>query len=243
MVCYNGHMKDIDALIADYYPSEMAIQTVRSVNLVLLVGISGAGKDTIKQKLLLSGDYHDVVSHTTRQPRLNHGKMETQGVEYHFVSMEEMVMMLERRELIEANRYSNNIYATSVMEFESARKEKRIAITDLDINGVETYKTIAPHSVAPIFLIPPSYSVWAERWRLRYGDDYASHLDDFERRKQTAIAELAHVIDTPYFFFVVNDDLDVAIAEVDAIAKTGVQQDAIRQKGRLVAETLLSEMR
>lgn len=235
-------MKDVDALIADYYPSEAAIETVRSVKLVLLVGISGAGKDTIKQKLLATGDYHDVVSHTTRAPRLNRGKMETEGMEYHFVSMDEMTNMLEQRQLIEANRYSNNVYATSVAEFEYARSENRIAITDLDINGVEMYKKIASKSVSPIFLIPPSYQVWFERWRLRYGDNYMDHMDDFERRKQTAIAELRHVIDTPYFFFVINDSLDAAVTEVDAIAKSSRQHATERQKGRAVAEALLFEM-
>ena len=235
-------MKDVDDLIANYQPSGAAIQTVRSVKLTLLVGISGAGKDTIKQKLLVSGDYHDVVSHTTRPPRLNRGKLEVDGLEYHFVSMDEMTAMLERHELIEANRYSNNVYATSVAEFEHAHSEGRIAITDLDINGVEVYKTIAPESVSPIFLIPPSYDVWAERWRLRYGDDYRSHLDDFERRKQTAITELKHVLDMPYFFYVINDNLETAIAEVDAIAKTGQQRGTDRQRGRAVVETLLFQM-
>lgn len=235
-------MKDVDALIADYYPSEAAIEIVRSVKLVLLVGISGAGKDTIKQKLLATGDYHDVVSHTTRAPRLNRGKMETQGVEYHFVSMAEMTNMLEQHQLIEANRYSDNIYATSVVEFEHARSENHIAITDLDINGVEVYKKIAPESVSPIFLIPPSYGVWFERWRRRYGDNYADHMDDFEQRKQTAIIELKHVIDSPYFFFVINDSLDVAIAQVNAIAKSGKQHVTERQKGRAAAEALLFEM-
>lgn len=236
-------MKDIDALITHYNPSEAAIQTVRSVKLALLVGISGAGKDTIKQQLLQSGEYHDVVSHTTRLPRSNRGKAETQGIEYHFVSMGEMTDMLENHELIEANRYSNNVYATSVIEFEHARKEKRIAITDVDINGVEIYKTIAPDSVFPIFLVPPTYAVWVQRWRQRYGDDYVNHLDDFERRKQTAIAELEHVMQTSYFFYVINDTLDAAIAEVDAIAKSGQQHEADRQKGRMAVETLLFQMR
>lgn len=231
-------MQDVDDIIASYQPSQQAVATVRSVKLVLLVGISGAGKDTIKQKLLSSGDYHDVVSHTTRQPRENRGKLETDGVEYHFVSMDQMIGMLDRHEIIEANRYSNNIYATSVQEFEQARDEARIAVTDIDINGVETYEAIAHDSVSAIFLVPPSYDVWVQRWRLRYGDDYVNHLDDFERRKQTAIAELHHVIDAPYFFFVVNDDLNRAVQEVDTIARTGGQSE----EGRHYAKSVIGEV-
>lgn len=235
-------MQDIDTVIANYQPSPQAVETVRSVKLVLLVGISGAGKDTIKQKLLSSGNYHDVVSHTTRQPRENRGKLETNGIEYHFVSMDQMASMLERHELIEANRYSNNVYATSVHEFEQARDEAQIAITDIDINGVEAYEAIAPDSMSAIFLIPPSYDVWVQRWRRRYGDDYVNHLDDFERRKQTAIAELKHVINTPYFFFVVNDDLDQAVQDVDTIARTGSQSLERRQYAKNVVKDVLEAM-
>ncbi len=235
-------MHDIDDMIARYHPSPQAVETVRSVKLVLLVGISGAGKDTIKQKLLASGDYHDVVSHTTRLPRENRGKLETDGIEYHFVSMDQMIGMLQRHELIEANRYSNNIYATSVHEFEQARDEARIAITDIDINGVETYAAIASGSMSAIFLTPPSYDVWVQRWRHRYGDDYVNHLDDFERRRQTAIAELRHVINAPYFFFVVNDDLNEAVTEVDTIARTGGQTEERRQYAKSVVENVLRAM-
>jgi guanylate kinase len=235
-------MKDVDDLIAAYAPTAEAIETVRSVKIVLLVGISGAGKDTIKQKLLATGKYHDIVSHTTRAPRLNRGKQEVDGVEYHFVSMDDMTQKLEHHALIEANRYSNNIYATSVEEFEKASREHRIAITDLDINGVEVYKAISPDLVYPIFLIPPSYEVWFERWKQRYGDDYAAHLDDFERRKQTAIDELRHVAKAPYFFFVVNDSLDDSIRRVEMIARTGHQDDAARTAGRIAAEALLAAM-
>jgi guanylate kinase len=235
-------MQDVDEMIASYQPTQQAIDVIRSIRLTLLVGISGAGKDTIKQKLLTSGDYHDVVSHTTRAPRENHGKLETDGVEYHFVSMDQMVGMLDRHEIIEANRYSNNVYATSVHEFEQARDEARIAISDIDINGVEAYKDIAPDSVSAIFLIPPSYDVWVQRWRLRYGDDYVNHLDDFERRKKTAIAELRHVIDTPYFFFVVNDSLNQAVQDVDTIARTGQQNQERRQYAKSVVENVLRDM-
>lgn len=235
-------MNDVDDLIAAYAPTNEAITTVRSVKTVLLVGISGAGKDTIKHRLLLGGEFRDIVSHTTRQPRANRGKMEVDGYEYHFVSLDQMKDMLQRRELIEANRYSNNIYATSSAEFGLAAAEGKIAITDIDINGVEAYKAIAPESVFPIFLIPPTYEVWFERWRQRYGDDYVNHLDDFERRQQTAIIELRHVLATPHFFFVINDDLERAISRVERIAHTGHQNEAELRAGRLAAEQLLDVM-
>ncbi len=41
-------MLDIEKLIKDYEPNEQAIELVRLTKVVLLAGITGAGKDTIK---------------------------------------------------------------------------------------------------------------------------------------------------------------------------------------------------
>lgn len=210
--------------------------------MVFLVGISGAGKDTIKSRLLVTGEYHDIVSHTTRAPRENRGVLEKDGIDYHFVTMEQIKGMLVRHELVEANLYSNNVYATSTAEFEKAQAENKIPIADIDINGVASYQAIAPKA-RPIFLIPPSYDVWVERWRRRYGDDYASHMDDFERRKQTAIRELEHSLAVPYFYYVINDDLDKTAAAVEAIARTGKQAEEDRDKGRRMVQAILDAMR
>ncbi len=69
-------MLDIEKLIKDYEPNEQAIELVRSTKVVLLAGITGAGKDTIKKRLLKMPYFRDIVSHTTRLPRINNGKTE-----------------------------------------------------------------------------------------------------------------------------------------------------------------------
>jgi guanylate kinase len=212
------------------------------MKIALLVGISGAGKDTIKSRLLQTGHYHTIVTNTTRAPRINRGVAEQDGVSYHFTKMNDMVEMLENHDLIEVNQYGENLYGTSIKEFEKARSQDKIAIADIDVNGVTALVHIASTAVRPIFLVPPSYEVWYERWKGRYGEDYVNHLDDLAKRKSTAIDELRHVLQTPYFFYVVNDKLENAVVAVDLIAQTGKQNDAERQEGRAVAETLLIEM-
>jgi len=232
----------IDQLIASYTPSDAAIEVLGDVAIVLLAGISGAGKDTIKKRLLASGEYHNIVTHTTRAPRENDGVLEQDGVEYHFIDKETSLHMLENKGYIEANRYGSNIYGTSVAEFVAARDEKRIAIADIDVNGVASFKKLSPNTVRPIFLTPPSYAVWRDRWMTRYnGVKYSP--EDYASRLQTAIDEIEHVLATEYYFVVINDNLDEAVAETDAIARTGMQDAVRKQAGVDFLKIMLAEMK
>lgn len=232
----------IDNLIATYQPSDEAVAILAEVPILLLVGISGAGKDTIKKQLLATGEYHKIVTHTTRAPRENDGVMEQNGVEYHFIDKATSLHMLEEKKYIEANRYGSNIYGTSVAEFAQTRDEHKIAVADIDVNGVANFQRLAPESTRPVFLTPPSYAVWRERWMSRYnGTKYSP--EDYASRLETAMREIEHVLSKDYYFIVINDDLGAAVAEVDAIAHNGVQDETKRQQGVALLSTMLDDMR
>lgn len=234
--------EQITRLLLTYAPSDETVEVLSQVPIVLLAGISGAGKDTIKKRLLATGEYHKIVTHTTRLPRENDGVLEQDGVEYHFIDKATSLHMLESQGYIEANRYGSNIYGTSAAEFVAARDEQRIAIADIDVNGVANFKKLAPETVRPIFLTPPSYSIWRDRWMTRYnGVKY--NPEDYASRLQTAIDEIEHVLATDYYFVVINDDLDQAVAETDAIARSGAQDAGHKQAGVAFLETMLAEMK
>lgn len=229
--------------LASYTPSPAAIELIRSVPTLLLVGISGAGKDTVKHKLLQNGNYHHIVSHTTRSPRRNHGAIEQNGVDYHFIDYTTAENMLDNHGYIEAKGYSNNVYGTSVGEFQLAHDEQKIATTDLEVQGVEEYMKLAPHSVRPVFLLPPSYEVWQKRVLQRYGDDHKDHGEDLKLRTKTAEKELDQLLSTSYFFAVINDNLEETVQKVDTIAKTGKQDETERQKAIDIASQILKKLR
>src|ERR1700694_1851350 len=106
--------------IEHYKPSQSVINTVIHTKILLLVGISGAGKDTVINQLLQTGSYHYIVSHTTRAPRTNHGLLEQDGVEYHFITFKQAEEMLKQQAFVEAKRYGNNLYGTSAAEIQAA---------------------------------------------------------------------------------------------------------------------------
>ena len=218
-----------------YQPSSETVELVRQTPILLLVGISGAGKDSITKELLKTGRYHMLVSHTTRQPRENDGVMERDGVEYHFITLEESERMVDAGAYVEANIYGSNVYGTSAAEVKAAHDADKIAVTDLEILGVADYMRIDPDNTKAVFILPPNYEVWQSRLAKRYG----ATMDqaDFEKRMARALQEIEHALSTPYFSFVVNDSLTDAAVEVDRIA-LGRPETAEKAAAHRVANAL-----
>lgn len=230
--------EELAELIASYEPSDYATELVRETKVTLLVGISGAGKDTIKKELLKKPDFRDIVSHTTRPPRVNNGVAEIPEFDYHFIDENTAKMMLENREFIEAKFVHGTVYGTSLNELQQAHDEQKIAVTDVDVQGVSEYKELSQHVVA-IFVIPPSYSVWRERLSQRYETPEAFEAEWIKRRN-SAVSELTHALEVPYYHFIINDELDRAVTVADEIAH---KPDVFHRKddeARLRARDLLT---
>jgi guanylate kinase len=228
--------------LENYQPGAQVKQLIAEVPTLLLVGISGVGKDTIKQILLTAGKYHHIVSHTTRSPRKNHGIMEQSGVDYHFIDYKTAENMLDNQGYVEAKRYGNNIYGTSVAEFQMAHDEQKIAVTDLEVQGVEEYMQLAPKSVKPVFILPPNFEEWQRRVIERYGNDHEDHAVDIQRRQDTAKQELEHLLKSDYFYCVVNEDLEDTVKIVDSIAKGGALDNKENQRGNEKASEILEAL-
>ncbi len=233
----------LQQLVDNYRISAQAAEVVRATPIVLLVGVSGAGKDTIKHRLLEGGKYHHIVSHTTRAPRENGGVMESDGADYHFIDKEEAADMLESGAFVEAKKYGDNLYGTSVAEIEQAQREGKIAITDLEVQGVAEYKALSPNVVA-LFILPPDYAEWQRRLHARYGVQGADPAD-ITKRMRTAIAELEEALRQPYYHFVVNANIDEAVGAVDKIAHratTGDEFTTVDRSFQHWAEQLLEDL-
>lgn len=203
--------------IKTYQPEARKLEPYKQTPLLFAVGISGAGKNTIMEVLLsrFAGQYHPFVTHTTRAPRQNHGVLEQNHVDYHFVDLATSEQMIDNHDYIEVNLYSGNIYGSSISEIEQAHREHKIVIADIDVNGVANFVRLGMH-VMPIFILPPSYDVWQRRFHAR--NNNAGDPADWRRRMLTARDEIQHALEADYFYFVVNDDLEKTVATVNAIA-------------------------
>lgn len=231
---------NIEQLIEEYSPPAAAIETISHAKIALIVGISGAGKDTIKKALLERPGFADIVSHTTRQPRKNLGILEVDGEDYHFISEEAARGMLERGEFVEAKYVHGTIYGTSIAEVRKA-SEAGVAITDIDVQGVSEYKDVSDEVVA-MFIVPPTYEVWLERLKSRYETAEAFEAE-WPKRRDSAIKELTRALELPYYHCVINDNLDRA---VQVVAEIAVRSDVFNRKddeARLVTRDLLEQIK
>lgn len=77
--------------------------------MIVLVGESASGKSSIERYLVDNYGYSKVVSYTTRQPRPN----EVDGVDYHFVSVDEFLKLKEQGFFAETATYNMWHYGTA----------------------------------------------------------------------------------------------------------------------------------
>lgn len=224
--------------ISAYQPSEETVHIVRTTPKLFLVGISGAGKDTIMHELLKSGQYYPIVSHTTRQPRVNNGVAEREGVEYHFITIDEAEHMLDHGAYVEATLYGGHVYGTSAAALKTAHVSGKVAITDIEVQGMAAYRAIDPATHA-VFIVPPSYKEWQQRLLKRYGS--LVDKEDYNKRMARARDELAYALEVPHFLFVINDNLAETVREVSRIAHGGtVGTKEEREAHRIAREILLT---
>ena len=102
--------------------------------LVILSGVAGAGKDTIKKELIKRMDnVESLPSYTSRAKR----EGDIEGGTYHFVSKKELEEMIERKEFYEYDVHHNNYYGTSRKLLNDKIKNGKIIVKDIDVNGTE----------------------------------------------------------------------------------------------------------
>lgn len=225
--------------LAGYRPSQETIDLVKQTDILFLVGPTGAGKDSLKDALMDAGGYYHLISHTSRPPRINHGIREQDGREYHFMDLETAKRMLHERSFVEAKIYSGNLYGTSAAEVRVAHDAGLVAVTDIEVQGIAEYKAIDP-SIMAVFLLPPDFGTWQQRLSRRYGD--VVDVQDMQLRLETALEELRQLETTDYYYAVVNDDLQVAVDEIETITKTHQHDQQLESQAREVAKKLVEDI-
>ena len=177
--------------------------------LVLIVsGPSGSGKSTLVQKILELPDTMLSVSCTTRPPR----KTESDRKWYNFISVADFQGMVERGEFLEyAQVFGKNWYGTPRKALDIAVAAKKDLVLEIDVQGALQAKQKLSGSVA-IFVMPPSCADLERRIRERGQDSE----DEIQRRLERARQEMLNY--SSYDFAIINDDLDRAGKEVQAIA-------------------------
>lgn len=173
---------------------------------------SGSGKSTMVQHLLTNYPnlFELSISCTTREPR----GQEVHGREYYFITPDEFKARIENNDFIEYEQvYEGLYYGTLKQEIKRIEQAGRQVLFDVDVKGGINLKRILGDRATSIFICPPS--IEELRRRLEGRGDTSPEM--IEKRLAKAETELA---DMKYFDrVVINDDLQHAFEQLDAIVK------------------------
>jgi len=173
----------------------------------IISGPSGVGKSTVLGALFEGrDDLYFSVSATTRAPR----PTETPDVDYHFIEAETFRQWIEDGEFLEYAEYVGNFYGTPKKYVDAAMDEGKDVILDIEIQGATQVHELRP-DVVRIFIAPPSWEELERRLTAR-GTDSPEKVQKRLLRAKVELENAGH-----YDYFVINDTVDNAVAELRAI--------------------------
>jgi guanylate kinase len=207
------HHQEFKDVLANYHMSERAKTALEGLHLVLLVAATSTGRNTVINELVKNYDYYFIVSDTTRPPQFRDGKMEESGVQYFFRSEEDMLNDLKAGEFFEAELiHEQQVSGISIRELEKSKNLNKIAITDVDIGGINNALKAKP-DIKPIFLLPPSFDEWQNRLTGR------GRMTEHEIRNRLKTAEkiFDQGLHNNKFNFVIAEDVPHSAAVINDI--------------------------
>ena len=182
---------------------------MRSGLLIVISGPSGAGKGTIcKGWLEKNSDAVLSVSVTTRPPRPN----EQDGKNYFFKTREEFEAMIKDNDFLEYAEVYGNYYGTPRKYVQQQLSKGRDVVLEIDIQGALQIKERFDEGVF-IFMVPPTM----EELRRRIVNRGTEDPDAVLKRFKCAFKEINFI--RRYNYVVVNDSVNDAIENIDAIVK------------------------
>jgi guanylate kinase len=177
--------------------------------LIVISGPSGAGKDTVVQRMMERGmPFHFVVTATTRPKRPN----EINGRDYFFVTKEEFARMIDENELFEYAIVYGDYKGPPKAQVREALASGQDVVMRLDVQGAETVRKLVPEALL-IFITAENGQELERRLRERKTETPA----ELSIRIATARQELKRVEAFDYIVINSDDCLDETVDRISSI--------------------------
>lgn len=181
--------------------------TETSARLTVLTGPSGVGKGTLVNRLR---ERHPSlwlsVSATTRAPR----EGERDGEHYFFHTRDRFDALVAEGGLLEWAEFAGNCYGTPRQPVEAQLVGGSPVLLEIELEGARQVRRSFPQAFH-IFLAPPSFEELEQRIRGRGTDSEEAIQKRLARARQELEAQ------GEFDAVVVNDDLDLALAELERL--------------------------
>ena len=129
---------------------------------------------------------------------------------YHFIDVSRFQELIGEEALLEYAEYVGNFYGTPKKLVDQAMDEGKDVILDIEVQGALQVKAKRPETVR-IFIAPPSWDELERRHKGR-GTDSDEKIQKRLLRAKTEL-QTADVYD----YFVINDTVERAVRELNAI--------------------------
>ena len=185
---------------------------------VIIAGVSGAGKDTIKKELIKRiNDVVSLPSYTSRKPRGD----EEEGVQYHFISKEEFEQKIKDGELYEYDEHHGQYYGTSKKILNEKIESGKIIVKDIDVVGTENLlKLISDKTkIVTIFLRVTKDEL--RRRLINRGDNLTEEQINIRLNRFDYEESKINIFD----YIIKNDDLEKTIKIITTIIETERNDD------------------
>ncbi len=122
--------------------------------IVILSGVAGAGKDTIKKEIIKRMEYVETLPSYTSRPQR---EGDIPGETYNFVTKQEFENMIEQNEFYEYDIHHNNYYGVPRKLLNEKMKNGKVIIKDVDVNGTQNLINLLKNDtrIITIFLRVP----------------------------------------------------------------------------------------
>jgi guanylate kinase len=198
--------------------------------IVVLSGFSGAGKGTIKKKLIAKYPYVESISWTTREPRVG----EKDGVDYFFHTQEEFDKLIEENGFAEYARYVGKSYGSPKKFIEEQTSKGNHVILEIELQGAMQVAKAYPEAKL-IFITTPNGYRLKEQLEGRSTDSKEVIL----KRLHRAMEEADGVKN--YHALVVNEVVDDSVEEVNRLIQSE-EKLAISEKELQIIEQVKKDL-
>ena len=191
--------------------------------LVILSGVSGAGKDTIRKELMKRlNNTTSLPSYTSRNPRED----EEEGVQYHFITKEEFEKKIKNNEFYEYNLHHNNYYGTSKVLLNDKISSGKIIIKDIEVNGTENLINLLKNDVKIVTIFLKVEKEELRRRLINRGDN----LSEEEMNLRLGRLEYEESKIKLYDYVIKNDDFEKTVQIIMTIIENEKRLDIIEKE-------------